>query len=96
MHLDVDSVEVDGADVLPELLDVDGLVDSVDVVVVLVVRVDLDIVDLVDVIDEVLCLERVDVEVLVVRLVLLQVVVEDDDSCEEVLDDRGVDVQVVI
>ena len=96
MHLDVDSVDVDGADVLPELLDVDGLVDSVDVVVVLVVLFDLDIVDLVDVIDEVLCLERVDVEVLVVLLVLLQVVVEDDDGCEEVLDDRGVDGQVVI
>ena len=47
-------------------------------------------------IDEVLCLEVVDVEVLVVLLVLLQVVVEDDDGCEEVLDDRGVDVQVVI
>ena len=66
MHLDVDSVDVDGADVLPELLDVDGLIDSVDVVVVLVVLVDRDIVDLVDVIDEVLCLERVEVEVLVV------------------------------
>ena len=88
MHLDVDSVDVDGADVLPELLDVDELGDILDVVVVLV--------DLVDVIDEVLCLERVDVEVLVVLLVLLKVVVEDDDSCEKVLDDRGVDVQVVI
>ena len=32
----------------------------------------------------------------VTMLVLLQVVVEDDDGCEEVLDDRGVDVQVVI
>ena len=96
MHLDVDSVDVDGADVLPELLDVDELVDILDVVVVLVVLVDRDIVDLVDVIDEVLCLERVDVEVLVVLPVLLQVVVEDVGSCEEVLDDRGVDVQVVI
>ena len=47
-------------------------------------------------IDEVFCLEVVDVEVLVVLLVLLQVVVEDGDNCEEVLDDRGADVQVVI
>ena len=91
MHLDVDSVDVDGADVLPELLDVDELVDIIDVVVVLVV-----LVDLVDVIDEVLYLEVVDGEVLVVLLVLLKVVVEDDDRCEEVLDDRDVDVQVVI
>ena len=90
MHLDVDSVDVDRADVLPELLDVDELGDILDVVVVLVV-----LVDLVDVIDEVLCLELVDVEVLVV-LVLLQVVVEDGYSCEEGLDDRDVDVQVVI
>ena len=70
MHLDVDIVDVDGADVLPELLDIDGLVDSVDVVVVLVVLVDLDIVDPVDVIDEFLCLELVDVELLVGLLVL--------------------------
>ena len=96
MHLDVDIVDVDGADVLTEELDVDELVGSLDVVVVPVVHVDLDIVDPVDVIDEVLYLEVVDVEVLVVLLMLLQVVVEDDDSCEEVLDDRGVDVQVVI
>ena len=47
-------------------------------------------------IDEVFCLELVDVELLVVLLVLLQVVVEDGDSCEEVLDDRGAVVQVVI
>ena len=47
-------------------------------------------------IDEVLYLEVVDVEVLVVLLVLLQVVVEDGGSCEEVLDDRDVDGQVVI
>ena len=96
MHLDVDSVDVDGADVLPELLDVDELVGILDVVVVLVVLVDLDIVDLANVIDEVLCLDRVDVELLVVLLVLLQVVVQDVGSCEEVLDDRGVDVPVVI
>ena len=96
MHLDVDSVDVDGADVLPELLDVDELVGILDVVVVLVVLVDRDIVDLVDVIDEVFCRDYVEVEVLVVLLVLLQVVVEDDDSCEEVLDDRGAGVQVVI
>ena len=56
----------------------------------------LDSVDLVDVIDEARCLELVDVELLVVLLVLLQVVVEDGDSCEEVLDDRGAVVQVVI
>ena len=96
MHLDVDSVDVDGADVLPELLDVDELVGILDVVVGVVVLVDLDIVDPVDVIDEGLYLEVVDVEVLVVLLVLLQVVVEDVGSCEEVLDDRDVDVQVVI
>ena len=63
MHLDVDMVDVDAADVRPELLDVDELVDILDVIVVLVVLVDLDIVDLVDVIDEVFCLEVVDVEV---------------------------------
>ena len=64
---------------------------------VLVGLVDIDIVDLVDVIDEAFCREFVDVEVLVVLLVLLQVVVvEDGDSCEEVLDDRGAGVQVVI
>ena len=88
MHLDVDIVNGDGADVLPELLVVDELVDILDVVVVLGVLVDLDIVDFVDVIDEVFCLELVDVEVRVVPLVLLQVVIEDGDSCEEVLDDR--------
>ena len=63
---------------------------------VLVVLVDLDIVGLVDVIDEVLCLELVDVEVLVVLLVLLQVVVQDVGSCEEVLDDEGAVVPVAI
>ena len=41
MHLDVDIVDVDGADVLPELLDVDELVDLFDAVVVLVVLGDL-------------------------------------------------------
>ena len=56
------------------------------VVVGLVVLVDPDIVDRLDVIDEVLCLERVDVESPVVLLVLLQVVVEDGDSCKDVLD----------
>ena len=96
MHLDVDIVDVDGADVLAELLDVDELVDILDVVVVRVVLVGRDIVDLVDVIDEVLCLDRVDVELLVVLLVLLQVVVQDVGSCGEVLDDRGVDVPIVI
>ena len=30
MHLDVDMVDVDGANVLPELLDVDELVDILD------------------------------------------------------------------
>ena len=88
VHFCVGIREVADVVVLPELLDVDELTDILDVVVSHVVLVDLDIADPVDVIDEALCLELVDV--LVVLLVLLQVLVEDVDICEEVLDDRGV------